>query len=310
MHGGALPCAHLNNFLKKLVDIIMIRIRNMMNFWLIPFAVLLSCSDKSNVNNIIIPEAPEPPAPKTYAFSADPVWADEFDYEGLPDTDKWSYDTGGHGWGNNELQHYTEAREENVQVADGLLTITARKESYEESEYTSARIVSRGKGDFLYGRFEVRAKVPEGRGTWPAAWMLPTDWAYGDWPASGEIDILEHVGYDPDVVHISVHTQNYHHSIGTQKTAFRKIENASTEFHTYRVDWTPQYIRGFVDDEQLFNFPNEGTGFEVWPFDKQFHWLLNLAVGGDWGGQQGIDEEAFPAQYHVDYVRVYELLNP
>ena len=278
-----------------------------MSFWLIPFAVLLSCSDKSNVNNIIIPE---PPAPKEYQFSATPTWADEFDYEGLPDTEKWSYDIGGSGWGNNELQYYTEGRPENVQVADGLLTITARKEAHEGSEYTSARLVSKGKGDFLYGRFEVRAKAAQGRGTWPAAWMLPTDWAYGDWPASGEIDILEHVGYDPDVVHISVHTQDYNHSIGTQKTAFRKIQNAMTEFHTYRVDWTPQYIRGFVDDVQLFNFPNEGKGFAVWPFDKKFHWLINLAVGGDWGGQQGIDEEVFPAQYQVDYIRVYDLLNP
>ena len=249
-------------------------------------------------------------AVEQYRFSTSPVWADEFDYEGLPDAAKWSYDIGGSGWGNNELQYYTEARPENVHVADGLLTISARKEAYEGSEFTSTRLVSKGKGDFLYGRFEVRAKVPEGRGTWPAAWMLPTDWAYGDWPASGEIDILEHVGYDQDVVHISVHTEDYNHSIGTQKTAFKKIENATTAFHTFRVDWTPQYIRGFVDDVQLFHFPNEGKDYKAWPFDKKFHWLLNLAVGGDWGGQQGVDDEAFPAQYQVDYVRVYELLNP
>lgn len=278
-----------------------------MNFWLIPFAFLLSCSEKSYMNNIVIPE---PPATKEYEFSATPSWVDEFDYEGLPDTEKWSYDIGGSGWGNNELQYYTEARLENVKVADGLLTITAHKEAYEGSEYTSTRLVSKGKGDFLYGRFEVKAKVPQGRGTWPAAWMLPSDWAYGDWPASGEIDVLEHVGYDQDVVHISVHTEDYNHSIGTQKTAFKKIENATTEFHTFRVDWTPQYIRGFVDDVQLFNFPNEGTGYKAWPFDQKFHWLLNLAVGGDWGGQQGIDEEAFPAQLQIDYVRVYDLLNP
>lgn len=278
-----------------------------MNFWIIPLALSLSCSEQSNKNNIVMPE---PPAPKEYEFSATPSWADEFDYEGLPDTDKWNYDIGGSGWGNNELQYYTEARPENVHVADGLLTITARKEAYEGSEYTSTRLVSKGKGDFLYGRFEVRAKAAKGRGTWPAAWMLPTDWAYGDWPASGEIDILEHVGYDQDVVHISVHTEDYNHSIGTQKTAFKKIENATTEFHIFRVDWTPQYIRGFVDDVQLFNFPNEGKGYQAWPFDKKFHWLLNLAVGGNWGGQQGIDDEAFPAQYQVDYVRVYDLLNP
>src|SRR5690606_5440065 len=278
-----------------------------MNLWLVPVVLLLSCSEKPYVNNIIIPE---PIAPKEYEFSKTPSWADEFDYEGLPDPSRWGYDTGGSGWGYNELQHYTEARPANVHVADGVLTITARKEAYEGSGYTSTRLISKGKGDFLYGRFEVKAKVPTGRGTWPAVWMLPTDWAYGGWPASGEIDILEHVGYDQDVVHISVHTESYNHAIGTQKTAFRKIQNASTEFHTFRVDWTPTYIRGFVDDVQLFDFQNEGKGYKAWPFDKRFHWLLNLAVGGNWGGQQGIDDDAFPAYFQVDYVRVYELLNP
>src|SRR5690606_32499973 len=146
---------------------------------------------------------------KTYRFTEHPVWADEFDYEGLPDTDKWSYDIGGSGWGNSELQYYTEARPENVHVADGLLTITVRKEAYEGSEYTATRLVRQGTGDFLYGRLDVRGKTAKGRGTWTAAWMLPTDWAYGDLPASGEIDILEHVGYDQDVVHISVHTDDY-----------------------------------------------------------------------------------------------------
>lgn len=278
-----------------------------MNFWLIPLSLLFSCSEKSYDNHIIIPE---PEGPKVYEFATTPSWADEFDYEGLPDAEKWGYDVGGSGWGNNELQYYTEARAENVNVADGYLTITARKEDYQGSEYTSARLVSRGKGDFLYGRFEVRAKAAEGLGTWPAAWMLPTDWAYGDWPKSGEIDILEHVGYDPDMVHISVHTEDYNHGIGTQKTAFRRIQNAMTEFHTYRIDWTPEYIRGYVDDVQLFSFQNEGNGYKSWPFDKRFHWLLNLAVGGNWGGQKGIDEEAFPATYQIDYVRVYDLLNP
>jgi beta-glucanase (GH16 family) len=174
--------------------------------------------------------------------------------------------------------------------------------------FTSTRLVSRGKGDFLYGRFEVRAKVPVGRGTWPAVWMLPTDWAYGGWPASGEIDILEHVGFDPNVVHISVHTQAYHHSIGTQKTATRTLPEAQTAFQVYRVDWTPQDIQGFVNGTQIFQFKNEAKGFAVWPFDKKFHWLINLAVGGNWGGQQGIDETAFPATFEVDYVRVYPLI--
>lgn len=253
---------------------------------------------------------PEPPQPTEYTFESTPSWSDEFDYEGLPDESKWSYDVGSenNGWGNNELQYYTEKRLENAQVGNGVLTITAIKEDYEGLNFTSARLVSRGKADFLYGRFEVRAKVPAGIGTWPAVWMLPTDWAYGGWPASGEIDILEHVGHDQDVVHISVHTEAYNHAIGTQKTATRKIEHATTDFHRYRVDWTPAYIRGYVDDMPIFNFPNEGGGFQVWPFDKKFHWLINIAVGGNWGGQQGVDDGAFPARMEVDYVRVYNLV--
>src|SRR5690606_12321372 len=177
------------------------------------------------------------------------------------------------------------------------------------ASYTSARLVSRAKADFRYGRFEVRAKVPTGVGTWPAVWMLPTDWEYGGWPASGEIDILEHVGYDPDVVHISVHTEAYNHTIGTQKTAKKRIENATTEFHLYRVDWTATYIRGYVNDVQIFDFANDATGFHAWPFDAEFHWLINIAVGGNWGGQQGVDETSFPARMEVDYVRVYDLVN-
>jgi len=283
-----------------------------MSFWILPILILLSCSEKSNVNNIVIPEPTEPPKPKEYKFAEKPSWFDEFDVDGLPNTEKWGYDVGigDNGWGNNELQYYTEARSENVHIADGILNITAKKEKFEGSEYTSTRLVSKGKGDFLYGRFVVRAKVPQGRGTWPAAWMLPTDWAYGGWPASGEIDVLEHVGYDPDVVHITMHTNDYNHIKGTQKEAIKKIQNASTEFHEYRVDWTPEYIHGYVDGERILTFLNEGKGSGTWPFDKRFHWLLNLAIGGNWGGQKGIDDSAFPTVFQVDYVRVYDLLNP
>ncbi len=269
--------------------------------------LFITCAPAEN-NKPNIPD----PQPVEYSFSQTPVWSDEFNYEGLPDPSKWSYDVGSpnNGWGNNELQYYTEARKENVDVSGGTLKITARKEKMESREYTSARLVSKGKGDFLYGRFEVRAKAPAGRGTWPAVWMLPTDWAYGGWPSSGEIDILEHVGFDPDVVHISVHTKDYHHSIGTQKTATKKIENVTTEFQLYRVDWTPDYIRGYINDVRIFSFANEKRGFAAWPFDKKFHWLINLAIGGNWGGQQGIDDQAFPARFEVDYVRVYDLVQP
>jgi len=161
------------------------------------------------------------------------VWSDEFDYKGLPDPKKWDYDVGGKGWGNEELQFYTARRRENARVENGHLIIEARKEAWEGRDYTSARLVSRGKGDWTYGRFEVSAKLPSGRGTWPAIWMLPTGWTYGGWPNSGEIDIMEHVGFDPDVVHASVHTSAYNHKIQTQKTAQIKVPAARSAFNAW-----------------------------------------------------------------------------
>lgn len=268
---------------------------------------ILSCSGKSDKDTVPGPVSPQKPEDKHWTFETTPVWADEFDYNGLPDNTKWGYDIGGGGWGNNELQYYTNSGS-NASVADGKLTITARKEVKENRNYTSARLVTRGKGDFLYGRFEIKAKLPAGKGTWPAIWMLPTDWAYGDWPKSGEIDIMEHVGYDQDVIHISTHTEAYYFKINTQKTSKKKIENASTEYHLYRVDWTPYAIRGYIDNQLIFEFTNEGTGYKVWPFDKKFHLLLNIAVGGDWGGAQGMDDSIYPVSMDVDYVRVYKMI--
>lgn len=241
-------------------------------------------------------------------FEQTPFWADEFDYSGSPDTNRWGYDIGGHGWGNNELQYYTRF-ERNASVEQGKLIITALREPFEGMNYTSARLVTKNKGDLLYGRVEVRARIPSGRGTWPAIWMLPTDWEYGGWPSSGEIDIMEHVGYNQDLIHISTHCEAYYWILGNQKTATRKIEHASTEFHTYRVDWTPQTIRGYIDDELIFSNRNEGSGYKAWPFDKRFHLILNIAVGGAWGGQQGIDDTVFPATMDVDYVRFYRYIS-
>ncbi len=243
---------------------------------------------------------------RAWHFESVPAWQDEFDYQGRPDPAKWGYDLGASGWGNHELQDYTD-RIDNAFVGDGVLTIEARKEGRDGAHYTSARLVSKGKGDFLYGRIEARAKLPAGRGTWPAIWMLPTDWRYGDWPRSGEIDIMEHVGFDPGRIHVSVHTQAYNHIAGTQKTAIRAVDGATTGFHVYRVDWTPDAIRGYVDGALVLEFPNEGSGPDAWPFDQRFHLLLNVAVGGDWGGKQGVDDAAFPARMQVDYVRVYRL---
>lgn len=240
------------------------------------------------------------------AFEETPSWSDEFNYAGLPDSTKWGYDIGGSGWGNNELQYYTNELR-NANVSDGTLKVTAIRELVNGKNFSSARLVTKYKADFLYGRIEASAKVPGGKGTWPAIWMLPTDWEYGGWPQSGEIDIMEHVGYDPDVIHISTHSEAYYWRINTQKTAVRKVEGAMSSFHKYRLDWTPACIKGYIDDQLLFSFDNEGSGYKAWPFDKRFHILLNLAVGGDWGGQQGIDEAAFPASMEVDYVRYYKM---
>ena len=241
------------------------------------------------------------------------VWADEFDADGLPDPARWRYDVGGHGWGNDELQYYTEARMANARVEDGHLVIEARREPYEGRAYTSARLVTKGVGDWTYGRFEARAMLPSGRGTWPAIWMLASQDVYGDqyWPDNGEIDIMEHVGFDPDVVHSTVHTRAYHHSIGTHVGARTTVPGARTGFHVYAVEWTPEAIHGLVDGRRYFTFPNErltdpGAGWREWPFDRPFHLLLNIAVGGTWGGQQGVDSTAFPQRMVVDYVRVYQ----
>ena len=254
-----------------------------------------------------VPAAPQASQDQGWTFEATPAWQDEFDYTGLPDAAKWSFQQGGHGWGNNEMQHYTDSID-NAFVGDGVLTIAARKERRQERNYTSARLVSKGKGDFLYGRFEIRARLPSGKGTWPALWMLPTEKAYGDWPRSGEIDIMEHVGYDPGKIHITMHTEAYNHRINTQRTGTKVIDDAMTQFHRYRTDWTPDAIRGYIDDVLVLDFPNEGTGSKAWPFDKRFHFLINIAVGGDWGGQQGVDDKSFPAEMQIDYVRAYRMI--
>lgn len=236
------------------------------------------------------------------------VWNDEFNYKGLPDATKWSYDIEGNkwNWGNNELQNYTKAREGNAYVDGKYLHITAVKEAWEGKNYSSARLITKNKGDWLYGRFEIRAKLPSGKGIWPAIWMLPTDWEYGNWPASGEIDIMEHVGYMPDSVFASAHTETYNHTIGTNKTEGIYITDCESEFHTYIVEWNKMEYKAYLDSTLYFTFNNEGTGYKEWPFDKRFHLLLNVAVGGNWGGVEGVDDSIFPQEMLIDYVRVYK----
>lgn len=236
------------------------------------------------------------------------VWSDEFNYTGLPDPKKWGYDVGGNGWGNQELQYYTEYRSENARVENGKLIIQARMENYQGSSFTSARLVTTNRGDWTYGRIEVRAKLPYGKGTWPAIWMLPTTWNLGNgsWPDNGEIDIMEHVGYDPGIIHGSTHCNKYVFTKGTQKTATVNIPDCMTTFHNYIMEWTKDDIKMYVDDKLYFTSYNEGTGWQYWPFFKDFHLLLNIAIGGTWGGAQGIDASIFPQKMEVEYVRVYK----
>jgi len=234
------------------------------------------------------------------------VWSDEFEYTGLPDSTKWNYDVGGHGWGNNEFQFYTYKRPENARVENGHLIIEARREMWEGKEYTSARLISKGKGDWQYGKIEVRAKLPKGLGTWPAIWMLGSATPL-KWPDDGEIDIMEHVGFDQGRVHGSVHCKKYHHSIGTQKTANVLIPDCSEKFHVYGVEWDADSVKVSADGNIYFRFGNEKSGYEAWPFDNKMHLLLNIAVGGNWGGQKGVDTAIWPQRMEVDYVRVYKV---
>lgn len=239
------------------------------------------------------------------------VWSDEFNKPGLPDSTRWSYDLGrgcpdNCGWGNHELQYYTVKRAENARVEKGMLVIEARKEKMEDCEYTSARLASRNKGDWKYGRIEVRAKLPAGRGMWPAIWMLPTQWKYGGWPRSGEIDIMENVGYWPDTVIGTLHTESYNGMRGTQRTKGVQRKDISKAFHVYGIEWNADSIAFFVDKEVYHVFKNDHTGIDAWPFDQLFHLMLNVAVGGDWGGKYGVDTAIFPQKMFVDYVRVYQ----
>ena len=240
------------------------------------------------------------------------VWKDEFNTAGnLPDSNKWSYDNGNGcpdicGWGNNELQYYTTRRTENTRIENGLLVIEARKENFNGAKYTSARLVTKHKGDWKYGRLEIKAKLTSGKGMWPAIWMLPTNWEYGAWPHSGEIDIAENVGYLPDSLFGTVHTGAFNGMIGTQKSKSISINDLSTAFHVYAIEWTKDNIGFYIDGKKYHVFENNHSGTEAWPFDKEFHLLLNVAVGGNWGGKYGVDDNIFPQKMEVDYVRVYQ----
>ena len=255
------------------------------------------------------------------------VWSDEFDADGAPDSERWNLEEWPARVVNDEDQAYT-SRPRNARVENGHLVIEAHKEDYENAMFTSARLQSQGKGDFLYGRFEVRAKLPRGMGTWPAIWMLPSDpFTYATtcsddpdwqgsadcdaWPNSGEMDIMEHVGYQMGHVHGTVHTKANYWAVWQQRKGRILLDDVDTAFHDYVLEWSPERVDVFVDNTLYFTYINEGTGWEAWPFDRPFHIILNIAVGGMWGrAGGGIDDGVFPQRMLIDYVRVFERRDP
>jgi len=176
----------------------------------------------------------------------------------------------------------------------------------DENKISSGRIHTKGKFQWNQATVEIRAKTAKGLGTWSAAWMLPSTDVYGGWPKSGEIDIMEQVGYQPDSIWSAAHVEKYNHIIGTHKNGGLEIKDVSDDFHIYKLVWTSENYTVFIDNQKIFTFENEKSGPAVWPFDQDFYLLFNLAYGGNWGGKQGIDKEALPTEMLVDYVRVYQ----
>jgi len=276
-------------------------------------ALCLGGCGSGGAQGVAAPGTPAPTAsstlpPESLAVPAgySLVWADEFASDGLPDGSRWEYDTGMNkpGWFNHELQYYGRARSENSEVRDGKLIITARKEQLNTAAdwggqaYTSARLFTQGKAEWTYGFFEIRAKLPCGKGTWPAIWML----GKGDWPAAGELDIMEQIGKEPNRLFSTVHTSSG--SGGNGVGAATQLSDACTAFHNYQMLWTPQQISFGIDGKPHAVYNKAGTGTTQWPFDAPQFLILNIAIGGDLGG--AVDDSIFPVRMEVDYVRVYQ----
>lgn len=232
------------------------------------------------------------------------VWGDDFDSGGTPSESKWDYDDPVTGTYNNELQTYTN-KSTNAYIKGGLLHIDAKKDS--SGLWTSSRMVTRGKESWTYGYFEIRAKLPAGKGVWPALWMMPVNDTYGSWPNSGEIDIMEFVGFLPDTIHTTIHTGDFNHRKNTQKTRAGTVQGVTDDFHVYAVEWNTKGIFWYVDDKPFYYFLNDGMkSSKTWPFNKPFYLIMNVAIGGSWGGMQGIDKNMNEADMVVDYVHVFQ----
>ena len=243
------------------------------------------------------------------------LWSDEFNDEEL-DLTKWNKLNWKPGWVNNELQAYTD-RDTNIFLENGHLVLQGNIEpgysgtdyvgNNYVSDYTSGRVNTDDKFSTTYGRFDIKAKLPAGKGSWPAIWMLGESISSIGWPQCGEIDIMEHVGYDQGLVHGSIHTQDYNHMYGTQKSGSKYVDDVTDAFHVYSLEWSPFYLRYLIDNEPFFFVYNDSNGdFGKWPFNDPHYLILNLAIGGDWGGVQGVSASAFPMKMYIDYVRVYK----
>ncbi|WP_313515960.1 family 16 glycosylhydrolase [Sphingobacterium sp.] len=269
---------------------------------------MVSCEKETTITENQVEEFKATARAATYSL----VWSDEFNYSGQPNSQKWSHVIWNPGQVNNEKQAYTN-RLENTRVENGNLIIEARRDWGNGHEYTSGRLNS--KAGWTYGRMEARIKIPSGWGTWPAFWLYPNDETkYGWnnttnywWPNCGEIDILEHVGKDQNNIHGSVHSRDYYFRIGNQRTGKTYVGDATSNYHVYAVEWSPDRIDFFVDNNKYYTVHNDYTGWGSWPFNHDFHIILNLAVGGDWGGDP--DPNIWPRRMEVDYVRVYKMDN-
>lgn len=271
---------------------------------------VLSGSARANVTITQEGVAPDPTDPSMDVPEGyDLVWHDEFDGDELNRAD-WTHEVQSSGWVNNELQNYVNTSYDGkfvTEVGDGTLKINCFKAS--NGKIYSGRIYAKVNQGWKFGIVEARIKLPKGRGTWPAFWMMPVnnDFGANPWPKCGEIDIMEEVGYHPNYTSSSIHCESYNHVIGTQKTAERYTAGAEDDFHVYRLEWTAEYIRTYVDGQMLLNFVNDGkNNVSTWPFSKPFYVILNLAWGGSWGGIQGTDDTRLPATMEVDYVRVFQ----
>jgi beta-glucanase (GH16 family) len=270
--------------------------------------VLLAAAQSLSANNYAISE----PMP---SHAAKLIWSDEFNGKSL-DMSKWSFDTSRNklGWYNKELQYYAANRPENLRLENGKLIIELRKDpaaidrfaDWGNQQYSSAKIVTKGKAAFDTGFVEVSAKLPCTRGTWPAIWMLPE----GDspWPDGGEIDILEQVGSQPNVAHATLHTRLFNHVMHTGRGAETPVPTACSAFHRYQLAWTNEAITIGVDGRAYMRVRNDQSGGSgAWPFDTPFYLILNLAMGGDWAAAKGIDDAALPQRMEIDYVRVWQM---